>query len=357
MADTPSTPAPSAAPTAQAAPAVVPFQAVNLKSSAPSPVQAATEQILGTLPKEEKKAKASAAEAEVEDAGEDLLEEAAEQKKVEAAAKKAWKLKVGGKDVEVDEAELLKRAQMGMSADQKWQEAAQVKKQTDAFIQLLQRDPAKALEQMGFDVDKMAEERIQHRIAEMQKSPEQIEKEKIQRELSEIKAERERERMEVQEREKARLQDQYAVEIENDISSALDSNSFGFPKTPYVVKRIADTMILAVQEGIRTNNAKLKNITAKDVLPIVQEEIKRELGEMYAASPDDVFEQLIGKDRLNKYRKGKIKKTASPKTAVGAADVKSTGARELNKVAEDQKASAKKQSAKDFFKTLGSGKV
>lgn len=313
-----------------------------------NPVDRATTEVLGSLPQEPKKANASA-EAEIEDTGEDITPE--EIKKVEAAAKKAYKLKVGGKDVEVDESELLKRAQMGYSADEKWQEAAKMRKQMDSFIGLLQRDPAKALEQMGFNVDELAEKRIQARIEEMRKSPEQLEKEKMQKELEDIKAEREREKEEVRELEKIRLQNQFAVEIENDISSALDNNNFGFPKTPYVVKRIADTMILAMQEGHKTNNQRLKNITAKDVLPIVQEEIRQELHDLYSTSPDEVFESLVGKDRLNKYRKSKIKKTL--KTA-STQDIKSTGKAELKKTQEEQSKAAKKVNAKDFFKTLGS---
>jgi hypothetical protein len=319
-----------------------------------TPAQAATQQVMSTLPADQK-AKASAAPVDdvSEDTGEDLPQDNAAEsnKKAEAAAKRAYKLKVNGRDLEVDESELIKRAQMGYSADQKWQETAQMRKQMDSFIQLLQTDPTKALEQMGYDVDKMAEDRIKYRIEEMQKSPEQIEREKMQRELEAMKAERDRERTEVQEREKTRLQDQFAIEIENDISAALDDNSYGFPKTPYVVKRVADMMILAVQEGIKTNNNRLKNITAKDVLPIVRDEIQREQRELYSLSPDDVFEQLVGKDRLNKYRKGKIKKTSAPKTA---SDVKSTGTKELQKAQDEANKNAKKTNAKDFFKTLGS---
>jgi len=326
--------------------------------AAPSstPAQAATQQVITTLPADQK-AKASAApvvDDVGEDTGEDLVETPAEtKKKAEAAAKKAYKLKVGGKDLEVDEAELMKRAQMGYSADQKWQEAAQMRKQMDSFIQLLQTNPTKALEQMGYDVDKMAEDRIKFRIEEMQKSPEQIEREKMQRELEEMKAERERERTEAQSRETQRIQDQYAIEIENDISSALDDNSYGFPKTPYVVKRVADMMILAVTEGIKSNNDRLKNISAKDVLPIVRDEIQREQRELYSLTPDDVFEQLVGKDRLNSYRKSKIKKTAAPKPT-SASNVKQTGNKELQKAQDEAKSNAKKVNAKDFFKNLGS---
>ncbi len=328
-------------------------------SGAPAPAQVATQQVLNTLPADQKSAAPVAGADEVgEDTGEDLVESLEQKKKAAVAeAKKFYKLKVGGKDVDVDEGELLKRAQMGYSADEKWQEAAKMRKQMDGFIQLLQRDPAKALEQMGYDVDKMAEERIQQRIAEMQKSPEQIEREKLQRELQDMKDRDKAREEEYRSKETQRIQDQYAIELENDISGALDSNTFGFPKTPYVVKRIADTMILAVQRGMDTTNdltpaqrQRLKNITAKDVLPIVDQEIRQELNDMYSASPDEVFEQLVGKDRLNKYRRGKIKKTAKPGSA---SDIKQTGTKEIKKTQEAQSPAQKKMSSKDFFRNLG----
>lgn len=321
--------------------------------AASNPTQSATQEVLQTLPTDQKSPVQTKNEDVVEDTGEDLTveEQAAKTKKaVEAAAKKAYKLKVGGKDVEVDESELLKRAQMGYSADQKWQEAAQMRKQMDAFINLLQTDPAKALAQMGHDVDKLAEDRIKARIEEMQKSPEQLEREKAQRELQELKAEREKEKADAQEREKQRVQEQFAIEIENDISAALDNNEYGFPKTPYVVKRIADTMIMFLSEGIRTNNEKLKKVTAKDVLPLVKDELQAEQREMYALSPDEVFEQLVGKERLNKYRRNKIKKTATKPTSVS--DVKPTGQKELAKAQEEKV--KEKVKAKDFFSKLGS---
>lgn len=324
---------------------------------AASPAQAASQEVISKLPADQKPP-VSAQAGEVDDTGEDLpAEEVAKAKKAEAAAKKAYKLKVGGKDVDVDEAELLKRAQMGYSADQKWQEAAQMRKQMDAFIHLMQTDPARALAQMGHDVDKLAEDRIRAKIEEMQKSPEQLEREKAQRELAELKAEREKEKNEAQEREKTRVQEQFAIEIENDISSALDNNEYGFPKTPYVVKRIADTMITFLSQAMDPKSEltaaqrdRLKKITAKDVLPIVRDELQAEQRELYALSPDEVFEQMIGKDRLNKYRRGKIKK-AGPK-AESAKDVKPTGQKELSKLQEEKP--KEKTKAKDFFKNLGS---
>ncbi len=346
MADVPNTPAPAAPAakelaTAPADNAFKDFKSTSSPSSggekSQSPVSKAVDEVMKTLPGAQ-----AEPEAEVEDDGSDLSEE--DLKKADKqVAKLKKKLKVGGKEIEVDEDELVKRAQMGYSAEEKWQEAAKMKKQLEGFINLLQQDPASALEKMGFNVDELAEKRIQQRIEEMRKSPEQIKQEQVERELAQLKAEREQERDEAQKREMVRLQEHFAVEIENDISSALDNNTLGLPKSPYVVKRIADTMILAMKHGY-------KDVKAKDVLPIVQEEIRKELSDMYQASPDEVFEQLVGKDRLTKYRRGKIKKPAA-KTA-SASDVKPTGAKEIRQTTDDR-TPKEKTKARDFFKTLG----
>lgn len=338
MADTS---APAAAPASEATP-----------QKQTNSVSNATQEILNTLPAVE--AAAEDAIDDIDDGDGTLSPEEAKKvaKKVEAAAKKAYKLKVGGRDVEVGEDELLKRAQMGYSADEKWQEASRMRKEMDSFIQLLQRDPAQALEQMGFNVDELAENRIKAKIEEMRKSPEQLEREKIERELKSLKEEREREREQARQQEMTRLQDQFAVEIENDISGALDSNTYGLPKSPYVVKRIADTMILAMQEGRRTNNTKLMNIKAADVLSMVQDEINSELNQMYNATPDEVFEKLVGKDRLNKYRKGKVTKQKATVKPNSVSDIKPTGQAEINKQNADKP--KEKVKSKDFFSKLGS---
>lgn len=284
----------------------------------------ASEEVEESEPSEEEKKKAEKKEAK---------------KKAEA---KAWKLKVGGKEVEIkDEQELLKRAQMGYAADEKWQEAAKIRKDMEAFVQALQSDPTSVLEQMGFDVDALAEQRIQQRIEEMSKSPEQLEREKLQKEIEKLRKEREQEQETMRSKEMERMQQQYAMQIENDISQALDSNK-ALPKSPYVVKRIADSLLLAMNNGYH-------DVTVTDVLPIVESQIRSEIQEMFSAMPEELVEAVIGKDVLNKVRKSRIKKTVPTKPKVEA-----TGNTEIKKAQEANKSQDKKLSAKDFFKKLGS---
>lgn len=283
------------------------------------------------------KAPAAAAGAEdVEDDGSDLPPEKNEKPR-------KHKLNVKGKEVEVDDKELLKRAQMGFAADEKWQEAAKMKKQVEGFINLLQKDPASALEKMGFNVDELAEQRIQQRIEEMKKSPEQLELEKLRREHEAILSERERERQQSHEQKLKQMQSEFAVQVETEIMQALDNPDFGLPKSPYFVKRIADVLIYDI------NKNKKQTISAAKAAEIVRDEVKSEWQEVYQLSPDEVFEQMVGKDRLNKYRRSKIKKV--PPTH-NINDVKQTGTTEIKNTTTEKPKD--KLRSKDFFKKLGS---
>lgn len=284
--------------------------------------------------------KSTESDADIEEDAEELAKEEA---KIEKAIKKAYKLKVDGKDVDVDEAELIKRAQMGFSADAKWQEAATIKKQMEGFLTLLQQDPSEALARLGMDVDDLAERHIQRRIEEMKKTPEQLEREKLQKEIEKYKKESEMRQKQARDEEIQRLQSKFSVEIENDISSALEDATSGLPKSPYVIKRVADLLILAMQKG-------KKDVRARDVLPMIKEEVRNELREMYNVVPDDMFEEMVGKDRLTKYRKGKIKKPKAP--TASASDVKSTGQAEMK--ANKETKETPRIRAKDFFNKLGS---
>lgn len=322
----------------------VPQPAAPAAPAAPAPIDA--------KPKDEKvppAAEAAPVDADLDEADEieEMPEDTKEEKKAKAEAKKKWKLNVGGKDVEADEEELIKRAQMGYSADQKWQEASQMRKQMESFIQLLQTDPGEALTKLGMNVDDLAERHIQRRIEEMQKSPEQLAKEKLEKELQSLKKEMEDKENKNRDEEIARMQQKFAVEIETDILSALEKDK-EMPNSPYVVKRVADLMIIAMNKGN-------KNVTAKDVLPLVKKQINQELKEMYSIAPDDVFEALVGKDRLTSYRKARVKrKPADQPPQPFSNTVQATGQSELkSRSASEEK---KAQNARDFFRTLGSKK-
>lgn len=262
------------------------------------------------------------------------------EKKAEAARRKKYQLKVNNKvrDIELDldnDEEVAKYLQKAMAADEKFQEAAMTRKQAEALVEMLKKDPLSVLKHpsLGVDIKALAQKVINDELEEMEKTPEQKEREKLEKELKELKAERERLAKEKQESEMARMQAQAHQELDEQIDLAIRSTDL--PKSPYVVKRIADAMIDAVGMGY-------EDITVQDIMPYVEEQIRNEISEMFGAMPDEVMEKLLGKGRLDNYRKARVAKVKA-KPVETAKQVKDSG-----KATEAKKEAAKEDPKKDI---------
>lgn len=260
-------------------------------------------------PQESQQMLDSSSEAELER----KMEEAGMTEKEKASLRKKFQLKVNNKikDIEIDlgnEEEVKKYLQKALAADEKFQEAAQVKKWMEALVTALKTDPIAVLSHpdLGVDVKKMAEMILAKEIEEAQKSPEQKRIEELEKALKE-KEEKER-LLEEQRRlaELQKLEQEIFSTLDKDISEALKSSSL--PKSPYVVKRIADTMLSAIDMGYG-------DITVKQILPFVEQQIFSELQQIFDSSSEDVLpvllEKFAGKKNLDRYRKSILSKLKS----------------------------------------------
>lgn len=259
--------------------------------------------------------------------------------------KKRLKLKVDGREVEEEidlnnEDYLREMLQKGKSADSKFQKAAAIEKQMQQLIKLFKENPEEALLKMGHDPDKLMEQRIERRIKEMEMSPEQKKLAEMERQLKEKEDKLKQIEQEKHESEKARLQEEFSRKLDVEITEALSSSKL--PKSPYVLNRLASTMLEAMKMGY-------EDVSAKDVLPIIEKQINTEIQEMFSAMPEEVIEAMLGQnvtEKLRKHRLAKMKK--APETANS---VKATGkAEEKAKTKDVEK---KPVDAKDFWKTFG----
>lgn len=260
--------------------------------------------------------------------------------------KKRLKLKVDGQEIEDevdfnDEEGLRKKLQLAAVAQRRMQETAEIKKQLSAFFDLVQSNPEKALSELGLNPDEFAEKHLARRVEEMKKSPEQIEKEKREREFEDRVKEIERKERELQQREMDKLQEQYTLQIDRDITEAL-ADQTDLPKSPYIVKRIVDMMLPEIKRG----NVE---ITAKDVIPVLKKQLKNEWQEMFSMMPEDILESVVGKSNIERMRKKRV--AAAKKAQVDTAkQITQTGNDILNR--DESSAEEKKLKAKDFFKNL-----
>lgn len=265
-----------------------------------------------------------------------------EKKAAEKQLKKI-KFQVDGQEYEEeydpnDENYIREQLQMAKVSRKRMQEKASIEKDVIRFIEDLRNNPKKALSDpaLGMDLKKFAQSIIEEEIENSKKSPEQLEKEKLQAELQAIREEREREKTENQQKEFERIKEQEYERYDLLMSQALEKTDL--PKSPYIVKKMADYMLLGLQMG--------KEVTPEDVIPLVREEMQDDLKQMFAVMPDDVVEKLIGQEKLNSIRKkniAKAKQANNPAVKAGN-KVTDTGkkpeTKEVNKTV----------NFKDFFK-------
>lgn len=246
------------------------------------------------------------------DAAEEAAEQAEAAKAKEAAksSKKKFTPKVNGRQREIEldlgnDEEILKYLSKAMAADEKFEEAASLRKNVEALVNELKSNPRGVLShpELGLDLRKFAEDILNEEIEELKKTPEQKELEKLRKELQDkdnrLKAEEEAKRQ----AEMARLEEQAFKQFDDDITAALEKSSL--PKSPYVIKRIADTMIEAVNMGY-------KDVTVFDIMPIVENQVSGELQNMFEIMPEEVMEKLIGQKNLTRLRKRRLATKGKP---------------------------------------------
>lgn len=283
---------------------------------------------------------------------EEAIDAAAESGQISAAEakelKKRLQLKIDGEVVEEeldfnDDEGLKRHLQKSKAFDKRVKEFTGFKSQVDQFFAQLQQDPEAVLEQLGFNVDDLATKRLQKKVEEMQKSPEQLEKEKMAKELEKLRKEKEELAKKQQEAEMESLRNKQAAEIENSISTALEKSKAKLPqKNPKVYAMIAQNMLMAIENGY-------DQVTVDDVIPVVERQWKEELRSYFDSSSEDIMEDIIGKQNLERLRKKRLARR--PKTQDQMAPISKqivdTGSSKPKEEAPKQKVTMR-----EFFKKL-----
>jgi len=286
-------------------------------------------------------------QAQLQDVVETALANGASEKEVKSLIRE-YQLKVNGKLVSKkidlsDENALRNELQLAAAARSSMQDSANLKKLYEKEVGRLKSNPWEVLQELGMDPDELAELRIQSRIEEMKKSPEQVEREKIQKELQEAREEARRLKEERETEQFEKMKEQAAVQIESEIEVALDAHKT-LPKSRHIVKRIADSMLWAMNNGF-------EDVTAQDVMPMVEKEWRDEMTRLMDDSSEDVLEQLLGQRNLERMRAKRLNSmnTAPIKTANS---IKPT-AGSVSKVDEKPR---QKIDQRQFFRELGKKK-
>ena len=260
--------------------------------------------------------------------------------------KRKLKLKVDGQEFEEefdpsDDEYMTRQLQMAKMSQKRAREAAELRQQVERigdYLEQAKGDKKKLralIKELGADEKELAAMIIEEEIANSQKSPEQLAKEQLEEELRQLKEQRENEKKDWETREKERLLGQEMERYDMLVSKAIESSDL--PKSPYVVKKMADYMMLGLENGI--------DLHPDDVIELVKEEVQSDLQELVKAMGAEKAEQFLGKEILSSIRKKNVAKAkASQPASPLKSSIKDVGAK---KSPEAPKA---KQSYRDFFK-------
>ena len=213
------------------------------------------------------------------------------------------KLKVDGAEREMPEEEVIRLAQLGQGSSQRFREAQAVKKQAEQFFHLLKTNPRAVLSDpsIGIDVRKFAEELVWEEIQEKSLTPDQKKQRDIEKELNRYKElEKEQKAKEAESREQA-LAHRYAEDYDQKIGAAL--HTAGLPKSPTTVKRMAEYMLQAVENGY--------DLEPSDLVERVRQDYIEDIKELFGQVDGDALLAMLGEGTAKKIRETDLKRLKS----------------------------------------------
>lgn len=246
-------------------------------------------------------------EEELEEEIKDAIDDGASNEEIKDMIRQ-FTLKVDGKEFvkEVDlsnEEELTKQFQLAAKGQKSMQELQELKNLYSAQIERLYADPFAVLKEMNPDFDPLdtSARYIDKLTKEQEMSPEERQQLERQREFDEIKAERDRLKQEAQDKIQEQQRQELANELQTDIMSALDADA------DLVADR--ETVALVAENLMWANDKGMIDITAKDVIPTVKEQLRKNFQRSAARFKNvDSLKTHMGDDIINKLRADRVAK-------------------------------------------------
>lgn len=213
-------------------------------------------------------------------------------------AQERKKYNIAGKEVFMTPEEADKYVGLGYSANSKFQEAAQLRKEAEAFVQALVTDPESALSELGIDIDGLAEKRLTEKLKREMMDP-------VQRELEELRAWKQKQEEERTTSEKTR-QEQAARQQHEQLRQQASQQyiakmgevlqKMNLPRTEETIQWLSEEVANAVRHGFDMDF----ELAASRVRNRYQSAIKSLVSQL---DGEQLLEVLGGDDTVNKIRK------------------------------------------------------
>ncbi len=217
---------------------------------------------------------------------------------------KRYKIKVDGSEEELDEDTIVKLAQLGRASNKRFQEAANLRKQAEEFINLLKQDPRRVLSNPAIGVDpyKLAEDWLIERMEMEKLTPEQQQLRAYEQQLKAYEEEKKQVAEQKAQEEQQKLIQHHTQMYEQQVTEALSAS--GLPKTTKTVKRMAEYMYKALENGI--------DLKPSDVVSLVKQDYIKEITDLFSQTDGDSLLQILSTTGIdNKIRKADLARLKS----------------------------------------------
>lgn len=217
---------------------------------------------------------------------------------------KEFDLVVNGKTVKSkidlsDEAAIKRELQKAYAFTEVSQEYSQFKKALQAKVEAWKKNPELAIQELGFDPEEVATKTLEKRLERAKMTPEQIENERIKKELQEYKEREERIKQQLLAQEEARKDQEAMAALESEIEDALSKTGVLQPNQ-YTKRRVADLMAYYSDIKDENGNRKYPNVTAEQVIPVLEREIEKEFSTILENVPETAIERFLSKKVLER---------------------------------------------------------
>ncbi len=224
-------------------------------------------------------------------------------------------------DLSDDEFQKINATQAMRSAQKAWREAAQMRKETQEFRQMLdaaknqiRQNPMALFQAMGIpqeDVLQFAQKATIDKLAEtidpmtgQPYSPEQQRIIQLQKQLEQKQQAEEMQRQQAEAAEMEKVKEVVRKDIDRKFTAALEET--GLPTTQYTMMRLADLM-----------QSMGPDVEPSQVAPLVLEDMVNEVRQTVYSMPVEVAAEVLGEEFLNELRKYDIEKARKGKDKFG----------------------------------------
>lgn len=313
----------------------LPEESVETESDS-APIEESAEESVETAPES------------VEAAVEEAVANGASKKEVQNL-KRMLSLKVNGKTIEKefdfgDEKAMQKELQMAAAGREAMETKAEYEKALTTLVERLKTDPLALAEELGLDADEFAAIRLQKRLDEAKKSPEQIESEKMRKELEAYRKQIQDHEEQTRSLQERKIQEDAVRELDDEIDTALQAYTTLPKGSPLVMDLIAKNLNWAMDNFERFGYAKAEDVKVADVLPSVESDLKRHMNKFFEGVPLDLVQQYIGQKATENLRQQRI--TAAKKVN-NVNNITKTNATQTA----EKKKEAPKMNIKDFMRS------